>query len=476
MSRIAIHPRLIITITVGLLISLSMRTVLAAPSHSRHLQAAQTRFIHPFAVLYGGAKLTAADVPTLAKFELLDIARYRYNQVNGDTWAAIKQASPGAKIFIYELGPSIANFQDKAPAASLNNISRYAVARDSLGTFNGDHPDLFLLDTYGKRTYDMAFSKPPSQYYYLMDFGSPGYQSLWSRAVVNDILDQPWKADGIFVDNCTTLDFPGGFGSKDPNGKVIMPAQYPDKQSWAAAMNRFAQGISTELAPYQQSIWCNRGATNDAMGAKAWLELDNAASHPELVMEEGAFVVSWGGSTRFYSEAEWKRQVDTMVALKNTSATYLSHTKLVPSGPRSRGTDNYGRPVTFNQTLWFALGSYLLGKEDTASPSYFAFVSMDPAFGYNTYQWFDEYENIDLGRALNHYQVMRLGGTNLYWRPFEYGYVLVNPTPHVITNITQFGKAHIMTHATLGYPLSRLPVRTRFYMPPHTALIVRTGR
>lgn len=296
MARKGTLPRLIIMIAAVLsMIPMSMRAALATPSLSRHLRTAQTRFIHPFAVLYGGAKLTAADVPSLAKFELLDIARYRYNQVNGNTWDAVKQANPGAKIFIYELGPDIANFQDEAPAASLNNISRYAVARDNLGTFNGDHPDLFLLDTYGERTYDMAFSKPPSQYYYLMDFGSPVYQSLWSRAVVNDILNQPWKADGIFVDNCTTLNFPGGFGSKDPNGKTIMPARYPGKQSWAVAMNRFAQGISTNLAPYQQSIWCNRGATNDAEGAKAWLELDNAASHPEFAMEEGAFVVSWGG-------------------------------------------------------------------------------------------------------------------------------------------------------------------------------------
>ncbi|HMH18136.1 MAG TPA: hypothetical protein VK572_08315, partial [Burkholderiales bacterium] len=51
--------------------------------------AAPSKFIQTFLVYYGGGPtLVASDAPKLAKFDLLDIDRFRYNQLTPGTWSA----------------------------------------------------------------------------------------------------------------------------------------------------------------------------------------------------------------------------------------------------------------------------------------------------------------------------------------------------------------------------------------------------
>jgi hypothetical protein len=374
-------------------ISVTLRTAAFFLCAALPLQAAGTatgsaKFIPTFAVYYGGGPtLVAADAPILAKFDLIDTDRFRYYEISPNTWAAIKAVNPYSQIYLYEMGPEAPSYLDSTPQVYLNSLGRYNVSRGhAMGSLNGDHPELFLLDSLGNRIYNVNYSNPAAnQYWHLMDFGAAAYQSYWLTAVKADIVYQPWIADGVFADNCIARNF-GGY--------TAVPAKYPDNASWSVAMNSFVKAITAGLRGVGQKSWCNRGETRTLEGSAAWRALDASANPPDALMEEGAFAVGWGGdAVQFYQESEWKRSVDTMGAIRNSKVAMMSHTQLTAG---QAGTDNFGKPVTFWQTLWYSLGSFLLSKNDDLGNAYFMFHG---SAGYGKLWWFDEYEKIDLGKA-----------------------------------------------------------------------------
>ena len=443
------------------MLALLVGAALAAPAH-----AGSTKFIPTFLVYYGGGPaLTAADAPKLAKFDLIDIDRFRYTQIGGGTWNAIKAYNPDVQIYLYEMGPESTNYMDAAQAVSLNNLGRYDVSRGhAMGSLNGNNPGLFLLDAGGQRIYNKVYSNTSQgTYWHLMDFGSAAYQQYWVAGVKADIIDQPWAADGVFVDNCLTLSAAGGYSAT--------AARYPSNAAWSSAMNAFTGAIASGVHAYGHKLWCNKGDTASAEGFAAWLELDNAASPPDVLLEEGAFAVKWGnGATQFFPEASWKRQVDIMGALQNSSVAMLAHTDLYEG---QSGTDNWGRPVSFGQTLWYALGSFLLGKNDERGNAYFTFVD---GSSYNKVLWFEEYDRIDLGRALGAYRVTSIGGVNVYWREFERGYVYVNPTANDVLSVALPQASRLLTRATLTSLVDALPLASTIALPGHHAsFLLKTG-
>ncbi|TMG89321.1 MAG: hypothetical protein E6H72_12680, partial [Betaproteobacteria bacterium] len=162
-------------------------------------QTAPGKSVQTFLLYYGGgATLVASDAASLAKFDLLDFDRFRYNQIGSNTWATIKALNPNMRIYLYVDGPDIYNDQDAQSSLFINTISRYNVSRGHpMGSLNGNHPELFLLDSGGNRIYATAFSNPAGgKFDYLMDFGSAAYQSYWLTAIKADVVDQPWVADG----------------------------------------------------------------------------------------------------------------------------------------------------------------------------------------------------------------------------------------------------------------------------------------
>jgi len=374
-------------------IAVALRTAVFLLCAALPFQAAGTatgsaKFIPTFIVYYGGGPtLVAADAPILAKFDLIDIDRFRYYEISPNTWAAVKAINPNSQIYLYEMGSEAPSFLDGLAQVFLNGLGRYNVSRGHpMGSLNGDHPELFLLDALGNRIYNVNFSNPAAnEYWHLMDFGAAAYQSYWLTAVKADIVDQPWVADGVFADGCAALNF-GSY--------TAIPAKYPDTARWNVAMNSFAEAITAGLRGVGQKSWCNRGATRMLEGSAAWRALDAGANPPDVLMEEGAFAVGWGpAAVQFYEESEWKRSVDTMGAIRNSKVAMVSHTKLTEG---QAGTDNLGKPVTFWQTLWYSLGSFLLSKNDDLGNAYFMFHGSSE---YNKILWFDEYDKIDLGKA-----------------------------------------------------------------------------
>src|SRR5213596_203344 len=148
-------------------------------------QTAPSKSIQTFLLYYGGGPtLVASDAARLAKFDLLDFDRFRYNQIGPNTWAAIKAINPNLPIFLYVDGPDVYNDQDAMPQIYINTLARYNVSRGHpMGSLNGDHPELFLLDSGGNRIYSVVYSNPAANHFnYLMDFGSAAYQSYWLTA------------------------------------------------------------------------------------------------------------------------------------------------------------------------------------------------------------------------------------------------------------------------------------------------------
>src|SRR2546428_3868824 len=302
------------------------------------LQAAP-KFIPTFAVYYGGGPtLVAADAPLLVKFDLISTDRFRYYEMSPNTWAAIKAINPNGQIYLYEMGSEAPSYLDGTPQVSLNGLGRYNVSRGHpMGSLNGDHPELFLLDALGNRIYNVPYSNPAAnEYWHLMDFGAAAYQSYWLTAVKADIVDQPWVADGVFADNCIALNF-GPY--------TAVPAKYPDTAAWNVAMKSFVEAVAAGLHGVGQKLWCNRGATRMLEGSAAWRTLDAGANPPDVLMEEGAFAVGWGhAAVQFYQESEWKRQIDTIGAIRNSKVAMISHTQLMEG---QAGTANPGNPATF---------------------------------------------------------------------------------------------------------------------------------
>jgi hypothetical protein len=425
--------------------------------------AQASKFIQTFLVYYGdGPTLVAGDARRLAKFDLLDVDRFRYNQLSPSTWAAIKSLNPSIGIYLYENGPESQNYMDANAAMSLNGLGRHNVSRGhSMGSLNGNRPELFQLDSSGNRIYSVAFSNPgANQFWYLMDFGSPTYQAYWIEAVRTDIVSQPWAADGVHADNC--LNFPEGGTYSAASSK------YPDAASWSQAMNNFTGAIAAGLHGFGQKLWCNKGATNSAAGVAAWRALDSSANPPDVVADEGAFAVAFGSwSTQFFPEASWKNQVDILGSIRNSKVAMFSHTQLSEG---QSGTDNWGQTVTYWQTLWYAMGSFLLGKNDTLNNSYFGFFGNNAS--YNKIWWYPEYDNIDLGKALGPYTVRALGGVNVYSREFEKGYVLVNPTANNVASVALPQPVQQLTHDTLLSALGSVPAVTAIPLRAHNAAIL----
>jgi len=404
-----------------------------------------------------GHDFTQSEITALAKYDVLELSRSASNNnangITSNVISTVKTINPNTIIYTYLLGPETSTWEDSIDVSALGTIARYNNARGhSMGSLNGNHPALFLTDSNQNRLVNTYTSSADNEYYFL-DFGNPTFQNYWSEAAATDILGKPWTTDGIFVDNVGALD----------NHMYGYNTKYDTNAKWAPAMNSFVEFITDRLRAQGQKIWTNRGmAWNTPDGPPAWKALDDSGHAPDGVMEEGAFVNSGSG---FAPEWMWKNEVDILQETHHSSVVMLSNTDLAV-GASSGG-------VSFYQTLYFALGSYLLGKNDVDHNSYFCFFTTSQGGNYEgTVQWYDEFDHIDLGPAMGNYQVSRVNGNNIYWREFQKGYVYVNPTAADVSGITLAGSSKVISHDTLYSNFASLPSVSTISLNSHNAAIL----
>lgn len=449
------HPRSVRILWVVLALLLFLLGVLAPA------QAGTTPKLFQTCLIYYG-DLTTAQIPTIAQYDLADLQRLSYTLVT-NAWSQIKVHNPGILLYLYEMGSEMGSGNDSQSAAYLNELGRYNVSRGHpMGSINGNNPAFFLLGSSGKRLVDSGYSTSTSTEYFL-DFGSPTYQQYWVIAVQNDIVAQQWAADGVFVDGCGTTQTGSIYTGSNA------PAKYPNDAAWVPASNAFSAAISEGMAGFNQKVFLNRGNTTTAAGIAGWVALDAMTTPPDAVLEEGAFVVAWGsGAANFYSESEWKGEIDLMSQIHHSKVVYESHCNLAEG---ASGTDNYGKSVGFWDAYWYAMCSYLIGKNTVDNNSYFAWMLNDT---YTSLFWMNELTPgaINLGNADGNYQITSYGGTNVYWRKFDNGYVYVNPTGNNVTSVPLPVAGKPLNHSNFTLALSSIADVTSISLPAHRAVIV----
>lgn len=370
-------------------------------------------------IYYGDAPVLTEDIARIvASFELVAIDRWRYRELIPDSWTRLRQLNPRISIFLYQLGPQSSTVDDSQAQIYLNNISRYRNPRGHpMGAIAQDQSGLTLRNNLGSKI------RPPDLPDFVqLDFGAPNLQQYWATATELDILTQPWRADGIFIDNCSV---DGGSGVARPLN-TERPSRYATAAAWNAGMNNFVRSTSSYLHTQKQKVMANRGGSRQPEGRSAWLALDAMASAPDFVMEEGAFAVTWGsGDVQFYPSNHWLSQVTLAQSLHHSSVAYVSHTALEPG---TTGVDSAGLPVSFGQIFLFSAASYLLARNDEQKPTYFSFNSLRGHQGYKRAERFTALDAIRPGRSVGNVQPLDAGGVQLYERQFEMARVIVNPT------------------------------------------------
>ena len=421
---------------------------------------ANAKFFQGILVLYVGM-VNQDDLENVEKYDILLTNRFTVDSNKKFIYEHMKSTNDKSTTYLYQLGPETNINQDRYNIKYLNTIGRYTFLKKY-------HAHLFLTNSYAN---DIINPSYPNSV--LMKFGSNEYQNIWVNATLNDIYPQPWKADGIFIDNCSVATQITG---KTPIGTDYPPdPSYANADSWNISMNQFINTVTAALQEKGQKVFVNRGSTRYRDGYTAWIALDQSATPPDLVLEEGAFSVRWGkNDVQFYREDEWRRQVDIVGQIKNSEVGLLSHTKLSPDQPN--GKDNFGKPASFWQVLWYSMCSYHLARRDEPNNSYFMFGST----GYKTAWWFDEYDKINLGKALGTYKTQAIAGTTIYYREFEQGYVLVNPTTTDIQSFQLPQSCVERTHNNLTTDASKLSVISTIAIPSHHGVICQklltTGR
>jgi hypothetical protein len=77
----------------------------------------------------------------LAKYDLIDIDRFRYDSIGSNTWSSIKALNPNTQIYLYEMGPESPSYLDSSQPQYVNGLARHNVSRGHpMGSLNGNQP------------------------------------------------------------------------------------------------------------------------------------------------------------------------------------------------------------------------------------------------------------------------------------------------------------------------------------------------
>jgi len=382
----------------------------------------------------GGTALQAGDVATLAKYDIVVMQKFHYNDIdddaNGSTtvWDEIHAINANTEIYTYISAYIPDSSQEAYATIDLNNPARFYDERGhTQGDLENDNPTFFMLDTEDAR----CMYGGTSETRYFIDFGNASTRQWMSEVIINDHIcsdwsssskaacatPQPWVADGIWLDNMLAT-----------QGYLIgsqLPEDYQTDSLWGTAMNGCIDSFADDIAARGKKVLANRVVGQETTYSEwrtQWLALDNLVSENVGVLQEGAFghnygsyVISWRTPDR------WKIEVDTFADMSVTRPISMIMTDLEPG---ESGNDNYGKSTTFWDVLWYGIGSYLLEKNPDGAGSYFS-IKWNASF--SMVDWFDEYDYLDLGDPVGNYYTKVVDGTTFYLRKFDSGYVVINP-------------------------------------------------
>ncbi len=408
------------------------------------------------------SELSAQSIPILAGYDLLSMSRGHHHKIAGNTWREIKALSPNTKIFLYQLGPWIADNRDAYPVSALNNLGRYNNDRGSVeGSVNQDHPEWFLLNNSGQR-----IKNPRIPNWLALDFGNKDFAAYWAKHTLEDVVFPTWGADGILIDEIAFCKYQ--IFEREPKR---VPAKYSNCQSWNKDLSNFIVQVSAELQKNGQQVMVNVGNSH-ATGSgtpEAWQELSQRSSAPDMMLEEGAFAVDWGkGDVMYWPVKSWQQQINLPSSVSR-QVVMISTTDLAPG---QRGVSSDGEQVSHSKIIRFATGSYLLARNANGPTTYFRFADdQDNPTSPDRLKSAKRYDEFDIGVPIAKYD-KKLPDQDLFFRKYTKGYVYVNPGKTAITSI----KAESGMKFSSNLSNARQEGSDWFFdLPPHDAAIIKAG-
>ncbi len=262
-------------------------------------------------------------------------------------------------------------------------------AADRPGDFcalNTEHPDWFLRDSHGNLIREDPPTTPNDDY--MMDPGSAGWRACWLERARQRIEQDGW--DGIFVDNAEA--------SLDKRRQLkVLPIQYPDDASYAAAVEGFFRYVSTSyFRPKGRPLMANILVVKDQAVWFRYLQ------YLDGIMDE-RFAVDWVPD--YLGTYDWEQSL-RLAELTQANGKRII---LVSQGIREDA-----------QRQQFAYASYLLVANGHASFRY------TRANSYNQLWLYPNYD-LDLGQPLN----SRYWDGAVWKRDFTKGTVTVDPVKHI---------------------------------------------
>ena len=125
----------------------------------------------------GGTNLNAGDPAIIAKYDMVILNRFHFYNLGGNVWGQIKNLNPNILIYVYQVGMET----EGSSCAYDNSICRYIV-------FSTTYPSLFLTNASNSNP-NHWITDPDYTDFYLMDFGSSTYSSLWATYTNADIVN-----------------------------------------------------------------------------------------------------------------------------------------------------------------------------------------------------------------------------------------------------------------------------------------------
>jgi hypothetical protein len=457
------------------------------------IRTAEARFIPIGIIKYGrNPDIQPSDIPTLAKADYLASSRLLWNiyhdQYGKNLWKEIKAINPDIRIFVYTQGPFASDQDDDRKPGYRDNIGR-VFQEDSPPSGSLESRNLLVpsdREINGKK-YAIRISYGEHNQY-IARYGDPEYVGFWHEANRQDVLLQPWYegADGLHLDECNGM-FEGITADPLPN------SGYGTEQERYSKMVQFLKNVSAAAHTGSPRFLINPNATSTYTpeGRAAWKNLDqnpNTEERPDILHEEGAFFHRWASrfDIWFYTEAQWKQQVDMIAGLQNVRSMWVASHRMKTT---DSGTDNYGNEgVTHWQALHFALASMALGKQESRESYLYVTTEHYPGGRkYKDVRWYPEYDEMDggkmdFGNARGPYTVREVNGVNLYLREFDNGWVVANPTKRDVDGPVDLSVAlevptpvrHV-SHDRIRMSLEDIPEITALTegVPAHTGLFLR---
>lgn len=260
---------------------------------------------------------------------------------------------------------------------------------------NANYPEWFLYTVLGQRA--RAFGNQ-----YLMDVGNPACAAWAAGNMARRAQRANLGWDAIQLDSL--IDFTNGFNL----------AKYPTPASRVAAAQKYLMKIQEALSPYSTQIIGNAASAPYTRDRIHTLLLRGGYLQGLLI--EQAFTNIYSLPAEYLSFAAWSNQLLTL-------AEHPDKLRVVYSGYTAN-------PARSRRMKLYALASFLLISDQNAFLYLDVHYYENGANGQRAWRP-DEDFNIPLGQPTGPYQVFfrssdYAGG--LYYRPFENGFVLVNPT------------------------------------------------